>query len=298
MVAVKKPVMKKPAAKKPVAKKPVVKKPAVKKPVAKKPAVKRIVRALPLSGYEPKFTWEPWGSYGQVHDNCYDYAFGSYSTRRPEKSTPGARRGIGSWGLTFTNCKGITERILKDNPKGAAKLIRPTLRCPPEYYKVMCFVAPHNDFYDSTGDFHFLKQVGSVRYRIRPGDTVKGLAQFFHVHPGVILRAARMSTVPITPRDGWISNESAELRNLDQLNEVHRGTTQLRPNRIIEFPVNLWAHKQGWAGGPIMIDASGNTIVDPRKANLSYHPGFQYTKFCSAWAVRRGVAETGKNSNR
>lgn len=258
----------------------------------------RTVRPLPQSGSEPMFSWEPWGSRGQVHDNCYDYAFGSYSNKRTAKSVPGNRSGMGANGLTFTTCKGITQRILSDNPRGSVKLIRPSARCPPGYYKVMCFVAPHNDFGNSTGDFHFLKQVGSVRYKIRHGDTVRGVAKFFHVTPSVVLAAARVSTLPQTANDGDIANERGELFNLDKLNEVHSGTTGLKPGRIIKFPVNLWAHKQGWAGGPLMIDASGKTIVDPRKANLNYHPGFHYTKFCSAWAVRRGVAQTGNNRNR
>lgn len=266
--------------------------------VTKRPTNTRRIRPLPQSGAEPKFSWEPWGSSGRVHDNCYDYAFGSFSSKRTAKSVPGNRSGVGANGLSFTTCKGITQRILSDNPKGSVKIIKPTARCPPGFYKVMCFVAPHNDFGNSTGDFHFLKQVGSVRYKIRPNDTVHGIAKFFHVHPAVVLRAAKISTVPITANDGDIVNENSELANLDKLNVKFRNTIRLIPGRIIEFPVNLWAHKQGWAGGPLMIDASGRTIVDPRKANLNYHPGFHYTKFCSAWAVHRGIAETGSNGNR
>jgi len=269
-----------------------------KKPKAQVRPIRRTARCLPVSGSEPLFSWEPWGSMGKVHDNCYDYAFGSYSTRRSAKSVPGNRSGLGSNGLTFTTCKGISKRILSDNPRGAAKLIHPTKKCPPGYYKAMCFVAPKNDFQNYTGDFHFLKQVGSVRYRTRPGDTIRGLARFFHVKPDVILKAARVSRPPLTPNDGLICNSNSELKNLDKLNKCHKTGLCLRPGRIITFPVNLWAHKQGWAGGPLMIDASGNTIRDPRKANMKYRPGYHYTKFCSAWAVRRGIAQTGRNSNR
>ena len=127
---------------------------------------------------------------------------------------------------------------------------------------------------------------------------MKGIAVFFRVKPAVVLSAARVSKAPLSPNDGDVVNSNDELFRLDRLNVTHRNTTQLRPGRIIEFPVNLWGHKQGWAGGPLLIDASGKTIVDPRKANLNYHPGFHYSKFCSAWAVRRGVARTGANANR
>jgi len=46
------------------------------------------------------------------------------------------------------------------------------------------------------------------------------------------------------------------------------------------------------------VDAKGKTIYDPIKAAKVYHPGFHYTKFCSAYAVRRGRVNTGANSNR
>jgi hypothetical protein len=67
----------------------------------------------------PKYTWAPWGTSGVVHDNCYDYAFGSFSNKRASKSVPGNRSGIGSNGLTFTTCKGIVQRVLSDNPSYA-----------------------------------------------------------------------------------------------------------------------------------------------------------------------------------
>ena len=262
-----------------------------------------MTKPLPLSGYEPIFTYDPWGSSGKVHDNCYDYAFDSFSKSRRAKSVPGDRAHINSMGLTFTTCRGIATRILKDNPGAVYQLKNPAAQCKPGYYKIMCFVAPTNDFGNATGDFHFLKQVQGVRYRIRPGDTVLGLAKFFHVKPDVIRQAIKNPTKPASPNNGRISNS-----NLTQLNKNNEAVRKLKttkvtsrllpPGTIIKFPVNLWAHKQGWAGGPLLVDASGKTIVDPRKANLNYHPGFHYSKFCSAWAVRRGVAQTGNNTNR
>ena len=257
------------------------------------------VRPLPLSGAEPKYSWEPWGSIGKVHDNCYDYAFGSFSKSRTMKSVPGARAHIGSDDLNFRTCKGIVYRILKDNPGMVVKHMKnPCARCPPGYYKVMCFVAPSNDFGNSTGDFHFLKQIGGVRYRTNPGDTVLGLAAFFKVHPATIMRAARGSTAPVTPNDGRFGNTIQDLKVLNMNNERHNKSLKILPGRIIEFPVNLWAHKQGWAGGPLMTDASSHVIVDPRKCDMNYTPGFHYTRFCSAWAVKRGMAKTGANNNR
>ena len=265
-------------------------------PVKKTP-VKRRTRGLPLSGAEALFSYDPWGTSGKVHDNCYDYAFGSFSNRRPTKSVPGDRSGVGSNGLTFTKCTGIAERIQSDNPRAVYRMRSMTQKCKPGYYKVVCMVAPSNDFGNSTGDFHFLRQIGAVRYKVRAGDTVKGLAKFFHVRPEVIQQALKKTSSPLSPTNGRISNSNLPVLNKN--NEKVIGLSQrLVPGKIINFPANLFSHKTGWAGGPLLVDASGKTIVDPRKANFKYTPGFHYTKICSIWGVKRGMARTGSNASR
>jgi hypothetical protein len=47
------------------------------------------------------------------------------------------------------------------------------------------FRRPFNDFGNSTGNFHWYKEISAIRYKIRPGDTVMGLAKFFRVTPSV-----------------------------------------------------------------------------------------------------------------
>jgi len=258
------------------------------------------VKPLPLSGFEPTFSYDPWGSTGKVHDNCYDYAFGSFSKNRTAKSVPGDRSHISSWGLTFTTCKGIAQRIIRDNPGNVYLMKNPSAPCKPGFYKVMCFVAPTNDFGNGTGDFHFLKQVRAVRYKVRPGDTIKGLAKFFHVKPSVIATAVAHPVKAMSPNNGRISNSNLTILNKENEKAKKKAPAagRLPIGLVIKIPVNLWAHKQGWAGGPLLVDASGKTIVDPRKANLNYQPGFHYSKFCSAWGVRPGMAQTGNNNNR
>jgi hypothetical protein len=273
---------------------------ALKKPAVKKsPVKKRVVvsaKALPLSGSERTYSWDPWGRSGVTHDNCYDYAFGSFSSRRTSKSVPGNRSKIGSNGMTFTTCDGIVKRVLSDNPGSVYYMKNPNAKCKPGYYKVMCFVAPTNDFGNSTGDFHWYVQNQKVRYRVRAGDTVAKLARFFRVKPQVIIAATAKYTSPLTNTDGKIATNNSNIKmNLVRNN---KNAPALAVGKIIQFPVNLWSHKQGWASGPLMIDASGKTIVDPRKSNRSWKPGFHYTKFCSAYGVRRGVAQTGNNATR
>lgn len=265
--------------------------------VKRKPIlVKKRPRGLPQSGAEKKFSYDPWGTSGKTHDNCYDYAFDSFSKNRTTKSVPGDRSGMGANGLTFTTCKGIAERVLSDNPGNVYKMKGVTEQCKPGFYKVMCLVAPSNDFGNSTGDFHWIKHIGSVRYKIRAGDTIHGLAKFFHVKKDVIQAAFMKKSNPNSPTNGRIANSN--LNVLNKNNERVAIGKRLTAGGIIDFPANLWAHKQGWAGGPLLVDASGKTIPDPRKANFNYKPGFHYTKICSVWGVRAGVANTGSNSNR
>jgi hypothetical protein len=200
---------------------------------------------------------------------------------------------MGANGLTFTTCDGIVKRVLSDNPGTVRKMKNPNARAPPGFYKVMCFVAPTNDFGNSTGDFHWYVQMGSVRYRTVVGDTVEKVARLFHVRPAIVLAAARRSLIPKSNADGKIATNNA---NVKRVTLRTRGTP-IAPGRIIRFPVNLWSHKQGHASGPLMIDASGKTIVDPRRSDRKWKPGFHYTKFCSAYAVRRGAVRTGRNTN-
>jgi hypothetical protein len=162
---------------------------------------------------------------------------------------------------------------------------------------VMCFVAPSNDFGNSTGDFHWYKEISSIRYRIRPGDTAQALARFFHVTPSTIMRALSTARVSANKNNGRVANDNEELRVLNKHVASSKGV-KLTPGKVIDFPVKLWSHKTGWAGGPLIVDASGKTITDPRRADRNYKPGFHYTKFCSAYGVRRGFAKTGNNSNR
>ena len=264
-----------------------------------------MAKKLPMSGSEPEYSWDPWGTSGRTHDNCYDYAFGSFSANRTSKSVPGDRSKLGSNGMTFRTCAGIVKLVLSDNPGAVYHMRNPSAKCRPGYYKVMCFVAPSNDFGNSTGDFHWYRQNQSVRYRIRPGDTVRGLSKFFRVTPTVIKTAMAKKMKPTSATNGMISNSKGNFRVLNKNNEISgskvNGLIRFRgliPGSIIRIPVNLWSHKQGWATGPLLVDAKGRTIVDPRKADRSYKPGFHYTKFCSAFGVKRGIAQTGNSNNR
>jgi len=225
------------------------------------------------------FKWDPWGSMGRHHDNCYDYAFGLNNIRSVNKDVPGNMSGNKAWGLTFTKCDGIAKRVLEDY-RGLAYRCKPSDPSPLGYYKVMNFVAPNG------GDFHWYRETNAVRYKTRPGDTVTGLARFFRVTPAVIRAAVAKGTKPKSASNGRIANTNRNLPVLNQM--VHSGSGAIRPGKVIQFPVKLWSHKQGFATGPVLVDASGKTITDPRRANRAY-PGLNYSKFCSAYMVKAGA---------
>ena len=109
------------------------------------------------------------------------------------------------------------------------------------------------------GDFHFYKQIKAVRYKVKSGDTEQTISKFFRVP---------MSTI----------------KNLN-----------IKANRVIVIPVNLWAHKQGWGAPPLLTDAKGKTIKDPRKASRNY-PGLNYSRYCGCYGVRKDHAGSGSLS--
>jgi hypothetical protein len=226
------------------------------------------------------FKWDPGGSRGRHHDNCYDYAFGLNNEKSINKNVPGNMANNKAWGLTFRTCDGIAKRVLEDYKGLAFKCKTANEPCPPGYYKVMNFVSPNG------GDFHWYRQTDAVRYRTRAGDTVTGLAKFFRVTPTVIRSAIAKGTKPRSASNGRISNTN---HNLPVLNAMTRsGTGSIMPGRVIQFPVKLWSHKQGFATGPVLVDASGKTIRNPLTANRSY-PGLNYSKFCAAYCVKPGA---------
>lgn len=116
-------------------------------------------------------------------------------------------------------------------------------------------------FVSPDGDFHFYKQVKGVEYKVQPGDTHAKIARFLRVTPGIVKRVAK----------------------------------KLVYGKTIKIPVNLWAHKQGWGAVPIIVDAKGKTIYDPRRANRKY-PGLNYSKFCCAYCVMKNKAASGNQS--
>ena len=216
----------------------------------------RSSKGLPLSGSEPTYTQRLWGrAIGIDNNNCYAYAVGDYEKTRLQKSIPGERAGIRNLKHTYTHCKGLPQRVIADNPKKIYKVDAET-KCKPNHFKIMMFVAPgETKNYFRQGDFHFYKQHGFVEYKVKRGNTYESIARFFQV----------------------------------PLSRVKNCGGKCIPGRILKFKANVFSHKRGWATGPLLVDAKGKAITDPRKSSRAY-TGLSYKKYCSSFCVKnRGI---------
>ena len=160
---------------------------------------------------------------------------------------------------SYTHCRGLPARVISDNPTRVYRA-KPNEKCKKGYYKVMMFVCPGRPTnYIRQGDFHFYVQHGVVEYRIKPGDTQASVAKFFKIPESRIKRAGKFVV-----------------------------------GKCIVFRANVFSHKRGWATGPLLVDASGKSIKDPRKANRNY-PGLNYSRYCSSFCVKNRGIKVGKS---
>ena len=98
-------------------------------------------------------------------------------------------------------------------------------------------------------------QHGFVEYKVKRGNTCESIARFFQV----------------------------------PLSRVKNCGGKCIPGRILKFKANVFSHKRGWATGPLLVDAKGKAITDPRKSSRAY-TGLSYKKYCSSFCVKnRGI---------
>lgn len=209
---------------------------------------------LPLSGSEHTFSRKPWED-GVKSNNCYAYAVHDFRTYRVHKSIPGDRSGLSKLPHTYRHCKDLTRRVISDNP-GKVYKVPTKKKCRKGFYKIMMFVAPTNDFGDLHGDFHFYKQHSRVEYKVKPGETAESIAKFFRIPVKKVLRAGA-----------------------------------IRVGSVLKFRANIWSHKQGWATGALLKDASGKAILNPLTADRKYT--HNYSKYCCSLCVKSKGIKVG-----
>ncbi len=65
------------------------------------------------------------------------------------------------------------------------------------------------------------------------------------------------------------------------------------PGKTLQFKANCWSHKQGYGTGPLLKDASGKPIRDPRLADKKY-PGLNYNIYGGSFCVKNKGVDVGK----
>lgn len=204
---------------------------------------------LPVSGSEDVFTDLTYGSpRGRGNNNCYAWAIDSYRNSGGRKLQPGNLSGSKA-PLNLSSCSAIAARAAADL-RGRAYQADPDVKCRPGYYKVMSFLASGNDY-------HWYKQ---------------------HRHV--------MVTWPSDGRWKSLADLAAELR-VPQAS-VYAPRAPPRPGDIVLVRnAGLWSHKRGFATGPLLYDACGKPITDPRTACRDYgSDGLDYSQFCGALCVK------------
>lgn len=202
-----------------------------------KPRKKAATKKLPTTGAEANYTGP--GMFPRRRGNCYSFAIDMATLNR--KLQPGELAGNYSGVDLGRGCRDFVRKMRKDSKasKGRMYPSDPARKCRKGYYKVQGFVDPH-------ADFHYYRQLGSVVYRTKPGETLRSVADKFKVRIGQVRR---------------------------------RG-----PGTVLVRNANVWAHKRGLAGGPVIEDSCGKPILDPRRACRDYGD-LDYTKFCASWCV-------------
>lgn len=219
-----------------------------------------MIKQPPTNGYEPTFTMKRWNSkVGVNNNNCYAYAVNDFENFRKWKAQPGERADVyNNSSYNDNKCMKLSNLVVYDNPN-KVYATKASTKCKPGFYKIMMFIAKcKKSDYLCQGDFHFYKQHSKTEYKVKRDDTHESIAQFFKVPVLRIKRAAKV----------------------------------LKPGKIITFKADFFSHKRGWGTGPLMVDAKGKFITDPRISSRNY-TGINYNTYCSSFCVKNNGIKVG-----
>ena len=211
---------------------------------------------LRLSGSEVVYNTKKWCTKkAKWNNNCYAYAVDDLRLYRVHKAQPGNVSGMSNNHHSYSSCKGLAKRVVSDNPGKIYVCPNYKKPCPRGFFKVMLFVSP----VAGHNDFHWYKQHGNVTYKVKTGDTKASIAKFFKI--------------PVSRLTG----------------------KKIEPGKNISFRSNVWSHKRGWGDCPLLTDAKGKAILNPRKASRNYG-SLNYKRFCHAFCVQTTGVNVGKTS--
>lgn len=220
--------------------------------MTRKPPAAARPRKLPVSGSEPVFTDLIYGTH-QGRVNNNCYAWALDAYR----GSGGVKLQPGnlsgrSSNMNASSCRFLRSRTLADNRKRGMYTVPPAQKCRKGYYKIMAFI-------DKGNDYHWYKNHRHLMYRVEKGETLRSIAKDLGV------RVASITTPTPSPLPGDL---------------------------VFVKGANVFSHKQGFATGPLLRDASHKTIPDPRAADRNYGE-YNYRTFCGAMCVRNVKANLG-----
>jgi hypothetical protein len=199
---------------------------------------------------------------GTGQNNCYAYAINYYRNSGDDKLQPGDLAGI-KGSIDLTNCRDLIRRALADGRAMGWDLqyVGDRDTCSKGHYKIIAVLAPNEDF-------HWYRFHKDVLYRVKTPRARQDLAAEFGVP---------VSNVIIPG---------------DHANRADMGSL------VLIRGANAWSHKQGFsADGPLLRDACGKIIKDPRVACRAYGKDLNYSVVCGAFCLQKNVQSyrSGKN---
>lgn len=187
---------------------------------------------------------------GTRQNNCYAYALNYYRNSGDDKLQPGDLAGIPGY-VDLRNCNDLVRRALADGRKMGwnLKYTGNSDTCSTGYYKIAAVLAPDSDF-------HWYRFHKDVLYRVKTSRTAAELAKEFGV-------------------------------DVSQVN-VPGPSIRAEPGALVLIRnAGVWSHKQGFSGdGPLLKDACGKFIKDPRKACRAYE-GLNYSTVCGFFCLKK-----------
>lgn len=202
---------------------------------------------MPGSGTESPYINTTFGTRkGVGNNNCYGYAIDAFREHGEVKLQPGDLSGMGNTRMDLATCTDVVARAAADL-RQRGYAADPDKPCKRGYHKIMSFLSPGEDY-------HWYKQHKDAIVSLSSAvPSVTKLARVMGVHK------AQVYAPTASPRAG----DTVMVKN-----------------------AGVWSHKQGLATGPLLKDACGKAIKDPRKACRKYSPRLDYKKYCGAFCVK------------
>ena len=122
-------------------------------------AAKLVSGGLPLSGSEEPFTDLVYGSekWGKRNNNCYAFAIDYFKASDHKKLQPGDLSKTLKSNDDLTDPKVLKEKVIADlgTKENGGYVASPCVKCKKNYYKIMAFVSPGEDY-------HWYRQMGDL----------------------------------------------------------------------------------------------------------------------------------------